>query len=203
MKLLLFSGQRYMGKRGPDDEIVGEEDFSVFIEFAGKYFIMLIEVKCIEEQNNSHRKKATHQLRNHCKVLEVSHGIPNSEVNKIKLQSTWPRLNREYTCPHCSNQHLVYQRVPVGYPRNNQERQEYETPGWHVFKKTFQNQAKFNNWLKHSLAKENAMEIRCWNKILQIHTQHACGALYDQINKRLHSEFGFWPACCCQSKVKN
>ena len=57
--MLLFSGQRYMGKRGPDDEIVGEKDFSVFIEFAGKYFIMLIEMKCIEEQSSSHRKKAT------------------------------------------------------------------------------------------------------------------------------------------------
>merc|ERR1711892_1384604 len=95
LKLNLFNGQRYIGKRKVNDEIVREKDFSVFIEYLGKFYTMLIEVKCCQEESNPHRKKALSQLVDHCKVLEVTHGLPKSQVEKVMQQTAWPRLSRE------------------------------------------------------------------------------------------------------------
>ena len=66
------------------------------------------------------------------------------------------------------------------------EEPNFEEPGWHLFKEKFgeENQSKFNKWLKHCLTAEKAMDKSCWSKILRIHTQHACGALYNEISKR-------------------
>ena len=53
-----------------------------------------------------------------------------------------------------------------------------------MFKEMFESQAKFNKWLKLNINEENAMDQDCWKKILNIHTQHARGDLYDEITKK-------------------
>eukprot|EP00092_Neocalanus_flemingeri_P012100 GFUD01013045.1.p1 GENE.GFUD01013045.1~~GFUD01013045.1.p1 ORF type:complete len:653 (-),score=154.82 GFUD01013045.1:165-2123(-) len=186
LKILFFNGQRYMGKKdkSTDEEIIREKDFTVFLEFKDKFYIILMEVKCIEEQNNGHRKKATSQLKDHCKVLKNTHEIQESEIQKIMLHSAWPRLKREYTCNHCNKPHAVYQLPPAGCPRNKGSQPNFEEPGWHLFKENFETQKKFDRWLKHCFTEGKAMEKESWSKILKIHTQHACGALYEELTKK-------------------
>jgi len=187
LKLLQFHGQRYMGQKNATCQVVREKDFTVFAELKGHFFILLMEVKCLEKPNNQHRKKARSQLCGHCEVLKVTHKLPDDEVDKILLHSAWPRLSKEYQCSFesCVSPHGTYQGVPETCPDFQKlQKPQYEPSGWHVFKEAFESQKKFNKWLEHILVAEKAIDQTTWTKILRIHTLHSRGVLYDEISKK-------------------
>ena len=106
----------------------------------GRHFLLLLEVKCCEEEKGlkEHRKKSVAQLKKHVAMMKEIFGSDEKakkEIDKVILHTVWPNLSSKEPCDKCKGSHERFQKKPQNCRLAGQTQEpQYEEEGWHWFK---------------------------------------------------------------------
>ena len=183
IQIICFHGVRVIGG---SPSIIREVDQCCFIDFQGRHYILITEVKCnaVIKTSNSTRKKAITQLKTFTEMLEREFHVPTDALN---AHSVWPNMEPYVNepCRSCPGRHLsLYEKPTDCQQAGTQPRANPEPPGFHVFKDMFGGN-EFSNWIKSIVDDPSkAVDVSLYDNVLQFITRHCLGVLYDETVQR-------------------
>ena len=180
IKIICFHHLRVIGRK---PSILREVDLCCFISYQGRYYILMLEVKCNANirKSNATRKKAIAQLRAFPNTAEIE---CNVLTDKVQTHVVWPFMEPVEPCERCERQHpSLYERPAACQQPGTQRRTNPEPWGLHLFKDKFDGD-EFSKWL-HSIVENTskAVDQYVFDSVLQFVTHQSVGVLYDETVK--------------------
>ena len=134
LDILCFHGVRVIGG---SPSIIREVDQCCFLTYQGRYYVLVMEVKCNEiiKKSGGTRKKAITQLKAFTKMLGDELNVP---TDQLQTHSVWPRMEPTEPCKICKGTHpSLYEKPQACQQSGTQARANPESPGFHLFKDKF------------------------------------------------------------------
>ena len=177
VQILCFHGIRVIGG---SPSILREVDSCSFINYQGRYYVLIKEVKCNADSktSNNHRKKAISQLNTFKEMLKTELGVTTDTVQQHVV---WPNMPPSEPCLSCGGSHPALYEKPIacqqpGAPR----RTNPEAAGVHIFNDKFVGD-NFSAWIKSVITDvSKAVDVTVYNALLGFVARHCIGVLHDQ-----------------------
>ena len=180
IKIVCFHHVRVIGG---SPSILREVDFCCFVYYHGRFYILILEVKCnaISKKSGGTRKKANAQLKTFTEMLQDELSV---QTDKLQTHAVWPRMDPTEQCSVCGKSHpSLYEKPKDCRQPGTQSRTNPDPLGLHLFKDKFDGD-QFSKWV-HGIVNDRfkAVEKEVFHSILQFITRHSVGVLYDETAK--------------------
>ena len=126
IKIVCFHHVRVIGG---SPSILREVDFCCFVYFQGRFYILILEVKCnaISKKSGGTRKKANAQLKTFTEMLQDE---LNVQTDKLQTHAVWPRMDPTELCSVCGKSHpSLYEKPKDCRQPGTQSRTNPDPPG--------------------------------------------------------------------------